>query len=254
VARGARLDAALADAVARGLAEPDASADVTGRDAAEKLAILMQAAGCAEARAGSFTVAGIDEAIPEDYEGARALGGVIKPVVLASLDRRAPGAWVGPAFVGRAHLFASLSGVANAVEIASATGETLCFTGPGAGPAVTAATIVDDAAEILGAGRRQPAPRPARTGIGEADLREPPPGGWYLRFDAARASDPLDVDRRLAVHGLAARRTARLGASSVVLTTPAPWAAAVAAARSLDAAGRAAVIFPALDGRARDRR
>jgi homoserine dehydrogenase len=47
--RGGSFAAALAEATRRGYAEPDSSADVGGRDAAEKLTILLHLAGCRDA-------------------------------------------------------------------------------------------------------------------------------------------------------------------------------------------------------------
>ena len=44
--RGGSFEHALAEAVDRGYAEPDSAADVSGRDAAEKLTILAHLSGC----------------------------------------------------------------------------------------------------------------------------------------------------------------------------------------------------------------
>ena len=120
MAEGAPFARALEVAIARGYAEPDSRADISGRDAAEKLAILLHLAGCAGVEPADFTRVGIDAITTADVIGARALDGVLKPVVLASLDPSHPGAWVGPALVDRSHPCAASAGVANFVELAGA--------------------------------------------------------------------------------------------------------------------------------------
>ncbi len=142
--RGVSFDAALADAQARGYAEPDSSADISGRDAAEKLAILLQLCGAPNTTAADIVCVGIDTLRPEDFAAARAQGGVIKPIATASFEH---GRWVGrvgPVVIPSSHLFAGLSGVTNALELHPTIGAPITFVGPGAGPEITAQTILDD--------------------------------------------------------------------------------------------------------------
>lgn len=147
IEQGVSFGEALADAQAHGYAEPDSSADVSGRDAAEKLAILLQLCGAPNTTAADIACAGIDTLRPEDFAAARADGGVIKPIATASLG---PNGWtgrVGPIVIPRTHLFAGLSGVTNALELHPTIGAPITFVGPGAGPAITAQTILDDVAQ-----------------------------------------------------------------------------------------------------------
>ena len=144
IERGVSFAAALADAQARGYAEPDSAADISGRDAAEKLAILLQLCGAPNTTAADIECIGIDSLQPQDFADARAKGGVIKPLATASFG---PGGWtgrVGPAFIPNSHLFAGLSGVTNALELHPTIGAPITFVGPGAGPEITAQTILDD--------------------------------------------------------------------------------------------------------------
>jgi homoserine dehydrogenase len=181
------FDRALAEAVERGYAEPDSSADISGRDAAEKLTILLRLAGVAGARADQLTTLGIDALTPEDFAAARRLGGTVKPVALAALSDDQPGAWVGPAFFGADHPLARATGVTNVLQMSGAAGRfapdvpDIIFQGPGAGPIATAATIIDDVVEAIDAtpARRPPAAR--RVG----DISQPPAGPWFLRLTAA---------------------------------------------------------------------
>lgn len=135
---------ALADAQARGYAEPDSTADISGRDAAEKLAILLQLCGAPNTTAADIECVGIDSIGPADFAAARARGCVIKPIAAASLGANG---WVGrvaPKEIPVSHLFAGLSGVTNALELHPTVGAPITFVGPGAGPAITAQTILDD--------------------------------------------------------------------------------------------------------------
>jgi homoserine dehydrogenase len=143
------FEAALADAQARGYAEPDSSAEICGGDAAEKLAILLQICGAPATTAADIVRVGIDTLRPSDFAAARAKGGVIKPVATAELG---PAGWigtVGPAVVPASHVFARLSGVTNALELHPVVGPPILFIGPGAGPAVTAQTILDDVRQAV---------------------------------------------------------------------------------------------------------
>ena len=183
---GASYQAALAEAVERGYAEPDSRADTSGRDAAEKLTILLHLAGCRDVEVADLTCAPLDAVDAADLACAREGGGAIKPVALASLTASRPGAWVGPVFVRRDHPFAHLSGVDNALAITAENGHTVTFAGPGAGPDVTAVTIIDDIVEAVTA--HAPAPefvRPSPRGVAAPLLREPPASEWWLRVAGA---------------------------------------------------------------------
>jgi homoserine dehydrogenase len=179
---GASFADALAEATARGYAEPDSSADISGRDAAEKLAILLHLSGHRGVRVGDLKTTDLSVLAPSDFAEAGRLGGTIKPVALASLDPAAPGAWVGPAFVASGHPFARLGGVTNALRLIGASGRDVLFAGPGAGPEATAITILDDVVEAVTSGP----PEAFEVTGGAADelsLDEPAPGRWFLATD-----------------------------------------------------------------------
>lgn len=225
IARGAAFERALADATARGYAEPDSSADVSGRDAAEKLTILLHLSGCRDLKVTDLPCASINTVEPIDFVLARRLGGTIKPVAIASLDPNAPGAWIGPAFVAAAHPFARLSGVANALQLTSAAGDQVLFSGPGAGPHVTAVTIVDDVVEaVTGAFTNAPVPAAvARTRVPGAALRNAPVTPWFVRGSAA-----TNVAALLAAHGVPASDIVEHD-GRIAAVTPSGVAAAIGA-------------------------
>ena len=242
---GGTFEAALADAVARGYAEPDSSADISGRDAAEKLTILLRLAGVASANVDAITRIGIDALAPEDFVGARRLGGVIKPIALAALADDLHGAWVGPAFVGGAHPIARTTGVTNVLQISGAAGRSafdvpdVIFQGPGAGPSATAATIIDDIVEAVDAtpARRPAAARPA------CDVGQPPAGPWFVRL--ARAGATVDRDTIVSL-GLSVERVEQGDGWAAALTGATTWHNVQRAASCARTRGFAALATPAL--------
>jgi homoserine dehydrogenase len=240
------FDRALAEAVERGYAEPDSSADVSGRDAAEKLTILLRLAGVASARVEHLTTLGIDALKPEDFVAAGRLGGTVKPVALAALSDDRPGAWVGPAFLGADHPLARATGVTNVLQLSGAAGRyaidvpDIIFQGPGAGPSATAATIIDDVVEAIDA---TPARRPAavrRVG----DLSQPPIGPWFLRLIAAGRTRVED-GHALSTLGLSIARSERGEDWVAGLTGVASWRESQQAVRLARTRGFDAVAFPA---------
>ncbi|HET9703278.1 MAG TPA: hypothetical protein VFP85_04535, partial [Vicinamibacterales bacterium] len=96
---------------------------------------------------------------PVDLAAARAAGGTIKPVVSAERDASGVRAFVGPAFVPATEPLAALGGALNGIRLDGRYISSLFFSGPGAGPDVTAATLLDDAAQAAVTTRTAPAPR-----------------------------------------------------------------------------------------------
>jgi homoserine dehydrogenase len=244
--RGWSFDDAVADAVARGYAEPDSSADTGGRDAAEKLTILLHLAGCRDVRVTDIPRTSLDVLDAADLAGARFVGGTIKPVAFASLDADNAGAWVGPAFVPRRHPLAALEGVANALRLTGADGHTVTFAGPGAGPDVTAVTIVDDIVETL-TGARTAAAIPADTSVSGEALSRPPGSAWFLRLVGAPSIWPADALEVCASRGVPVAQSETAGDRWVALTASVSWPAIQEAAAAFQSRGVRVLALPALD-------
>ncbi len=258
MAQGASFEVALAEATTRGYAEPDSHADVSGLDAAQKLAVLLQLAGCGSVLADSFPRASLIGLDPRDLAAARRLGGAIKPIALAALDEERGGAWVGPAFVEAEHPLSRINGVTNALQLTGSGGQAVLFAGPGAGPDVTAATILDDIAEIFAGGlwsssaARHVPPRSV-SGLGE-----PPVGPWFIRV--AGLTDGSRGTREIAGH-VAEFFTSR-GAPVLHLiagdghlaglTAPADWTTIREASGALRSLGADTLALPVLEGGARE--
>jgi hypothetical protein len=240
---GVRFDAALADAQRLGFAEPDPGMDISGRDAAEKLSILARLFGRVLLDPATVPMEAVSAIEPEDIGAAIAFDGAIRPLAHAAWAGTAVRAFVGPAFVAGTHPLARVTGVTNGVVIESSSG-TQCYTGPGAGPAVTAATLMDDVIELLSERRaRTLTPEPAKAAT---DVRRPDTS-WFLRLTGdARRSDVADL---LGSYGVWCTRVARRGDRTYVLTCAANTSRVGSALDAVRAAiGGTATAFPALDG------
>lgn len=161
--RGRDYHAALAEAQRLGLAERDPSADVDGRDAAAKAAILASLAFGAEVRMDDVHREGITVVSPADVSFASQLGFVVKPLAIAERVAGGPdvSVRVHPALVPRSHPLASVRGAFNAVMVEGESSGELMFYGAGAGGRPTASAVlgdVVDAARNLRQGMSAPPP------------------------------------------------------------------------------------------------
>jgi homoserine dehydrogenase len=243
LAAGVTYDTALVEAVERGYAEPSSDADVSGRDAAEKLTILLHLAGHTDVNVADLPTRRIDDLTPAHADLARRLSGVIKPVAIARVDGATPGGWVGPAFVPCTHPFAALDDVANVLRVGEGP-QAVTFIGPGAGREVTAATILDDLVEVS-TGRRLTTQRPnAKPAASTA--REIPAGAWFLALDSL-ATTTGDLAEFLAARHLPAVFVVEHAGRCAVVTAPAPVATVRDAVEALTATGVGVIWLPVLE-------
>jgi homoserine dehydrogenase len=150
------FDDALRRAQHLGLTEPDPSRDLDGLDAADKFSLLASLFGWGTAKACDLEVTGIRLLGADDLAAARRFDATIKPVVWASRTSGGLEAFVGPVLVRSNHPLASLAGTLSGIQLSGRFVSDLFFSGPGAGPDVTAATILDDAIEAVSSVRRVP--------------------------------------------------------------------------------------------------
>jgi homoserine dehydrogenase len=153
--QGQELEVALAEAQRCGFAEPDPSKDIDGVDAAEKLVILIRQFFGVRVTVADIETIGIRNVTTADLERAHERGGTLKSLAFAQCRHGELTAWVKPTFVATTHALAGLRGASNGILLQDANGRELTFTGPGAGPEVTAVTILDDVIE-LSSERRAP--------------------------------------------------------------------------------------------------
>ena len=138
----------LADAQEKGFAEPDPTMDVSGMDAAQKLAILCRIAFHTTGTGGDVYCEGIEQVDTLDIEYARELGFTIK---LLAIAKRGPGgvqARVHPAMVPSESLLANIHDEFNAIEVVGSSVGTQVYSGRGAGQMPTASAVVADMVEL----------------------------------------------------------------------------------------------------------
>jgi homoserine dehydrogenase len=141
---GASYDDALREAQELGFAEADPTEDVTGKDAAAKMAILARLAFGAQVGLADVPYEGIEHVTADDIAYARELGLSLK--LIGSAERIDGGIAVGvyPAFLYGGHPLASVSGSFNAVTIESPAITEITLSGPGAGGSQTASAVLGD--------------------------------------------------------------------------------------------------------------
>jgi len=147
---GAAYDEALADAQRLGYAEADPTDDVSGADAAAKMAILASVAFGSRVALEDVACEGIEHVRPEHVAAARALDAVVRLVGSATLVDGAVDVRVGPALVDRHHPLAAVEGPFNAVMLQGDAIREITLEGPGAGGLETASAVVADMVSILG--------------------------------------------------------------------------------------------------------
>ena len=145
---GSSMEEAVRQAQALGYAEADPTADLSGSDAAHKLAVLASLAFSAWLVPDRIPCQGITGVEPRDIQYARELGFAIKLLAAARQVEQAVEAWVGPALVPLEHPLAQVRGVNNAIVVVTQAAGELMFYGPGAGGDPTAAAVLGDVMDI----------------------------------------------------------------------------------------------------------
>ncbi len=142
--RGSTYAQALAEAQSQGFAEADPSEDVTGRDAAAKMAILARLAFDTPVHIDDVPYEGIEHLQTDDIQYARELGLGLK--LIGTAERRDGGlsVRVHPAFLYSGHPLASINGPFNAVTVESEAITEITMSGPGAGGLQTASAVLGD--------------------------------------------------------------------------------------------------------------
>lgn len=136
--RGGTYEGALAEAQAAGYAEADPTFDVSGRDAAQKLAILASVAWGRWRTEGEVETTGIVGLTVE-------AGSTVRLVAEATADRLA----VGPMELASDDPLARVEGIGNLLAVEVAGAGTFTVSGPGAGGRVTAGAVYADLARLV---------------------------------------------------------------------------------------------------------
>jgi len=144
---GTDYETVLKEAQAHGYAEANPAADVEGKDAARKIAILASIAFNSRVRFEDVTMEGITHITPEDISYATELGYVVKLLAVARQTDLGIDVRVNPVFLAKEHPLAAVSGVSNAIFVRGYPIEEAMFFGPGAGKP-TASAVISDVIEI----------------------------------------------------------------------------------------------------------
>jgi len=148
-ATGAGYDEVLARAQELGYAEADPSDDVSGADAAAKMAILSRLAFHTSVTLSEVSYDGIEGIQPDDLAYAKELGLSLK--LLGAAERRDGGISVRvfPCFLYPGHPLAPIEGPFNAVMVEAPAITEVTMSGPGAGGVQTASAVLGDVVSIL---------------------------------------------------------------------------------------------------------
>jgi homoserine dehydrogenase len=147
---GADYADALAEAQRLGFAEADPTEDVSGADAAAKMAILATVAFGSRTTLDDVEFDGIERVTQEHVRAARELEMVVRLVGSATLVDGKLDVRVQPALVDRHHPLAAVDGPFNAVMLQGDAIREITLEGPGAGGIETASAVVADMISVIG--------------------------------------------------------------------------------------------------------
>jgi homoserine dehydrogenase len=142
--RGLSYEEALGEAQRLGYAEADPTDDITGRDAAAKMAILARLAFGTPVHIDQVRYEGIEHITAGDMAYARELGLGLKLIGTAERVNGGLSVRVHPAFLYGGHPLASVHGPYNAVTVESPAITEITMSGPGAGGPQTATAVLGD--------------------------------------------------------------------------------------------------------------
>jgi homoserine dehydrogenase len=217
--KGSSYQQALAEAQRLGYAEADPSDDVSGRDAAAKMAIIARLAFGTPVHLDDVRYEGIEHLQGDDLAYASELGLGLKLIGTAELRDGGLSVRVHPAFLYSGHPLAGVCGSFNAVTVESEAITEITMSGPGAGGRQTASAVLGDVVSVMTGGARPPAaplPLPLLTDIHSA---------FYLHLDVADQSGVLAaVTQVLGEHDVSIKSVVQRGmgerARLVMVTHP----------------------------------
>jgi homoserine dehydrogenase len=205
-ATGATYEAALAEAQEMGYAEADPTEDVTGKDAAAKMAILARLAFNAAVRLEQVSYEGIERITPDDIGYAKDLGLALKLVGSAQRIDGAVAVHVYPAFLYADHPLASVNGAFNAVTIESPAITEITLSGPGAGGIQTASAVLGDVVSAIIPPPSLPAPAVKQPVVTDVEF------SFYLHLEVADRPGVLaQVAEILGMQGVSIRSVVQKG-------------------------------------------
>ena len=205
-ATGASYQEALREAQAMGYAEADPTEDVTGKDAAAKMAILARLAFNVSVRLDQVSFEGIERITPDDIGYAQELGLALKLVGSAERIGGGIAVHVYPAFLYADHPLASVNGAFNAVTIESPAITEITLSGPGAGGVQTASAVLGDVVSAMIPPPSLPAPAVSLPVVTDVEF------SFYLHLEVADHPGVLaQVAEILGLQGVSIRSVVQKG-------------------------------------------
>src|SRR3954466_8762217 len=177
--KGLSYEEALADAQRLGYAEADPTDDVTGKDAAAKMAILARLAFDTPVSIDDVRYEGIEHITAADMAFARDLRLGLKLIGTAQRVDGGISVRVHPAFLYSGHPLASVHGPYNAVTVEAPSITEITMSGPGAGGPQTATAVLGDVISAM----IPPASTPATSQ--RLRIVEDVVSAFYVRMDVA---------------------------------------------------------------------
>ena len=176
---GATYEHALAQAKGAGYAEADPTDDVTGADAAAKMAIMAQLAFGTPVSLDQVPYEGIEAVSPDDLAYAKELGLSLKLLGVAERTDEGVSVRVFPCFLYEGHPLAHVEGAFNAVTVEAPQITELTMSGPGAGGPETASAVLGDVVSVISGGAPLPEATQDLTVVGD------PSSAFYLHLEVA---------------------------------------------------------------------
>jgi homoserine dehydrogenase len=146
--RGTTFADALAEAQAKGYAEPDPTFDVEGFDARYKIAILAMVCFGQAVRVSDIPTRGIREIDQVDFAYARRLERTVRLIGAAGRRQGRLEISVRPLMIPRSSQLASVLGATNGIMLVGKKGGVTTVTGRGAGGEATGVAVLSDVVEI----------------------------------------------------------------------------------------------------------
>lgn len=183
-AAGLSFDDALKEAQEKGFAEADPTLDISGVDAAQKLAILSALAYGVAPDLDNVSVSGIEAVTAADIAFADEFDSVIRLVATAVRSGNGVYHSVEPVLVKKSEPLAQVVNELNAVSISAAPLGDIMLQGPGAGGGATASAVLADIADIA-AGFGRPLFDRAVSEMTESASENAPASEFYIRLALA---------------------------------------------------------------------
>lgn len=199
---------AVADAQRKGYAEADPTLDVSGEDAAHKLALLASLAFGAPINFGAVAFKGITDVDQTDLEVSGQLGYQIKLIAQARRGPEGMSISVQPTLVPNRSMLAQVSGSMNGIAIQGDLLGTAFLYGAGAGGRQTSSAVLADLIELANRGNLKKSEGAHNMGFSSLDSLQAevcyckdPIGTFYIRIGLDDKADTLSKVSTVLVDG-----------------------------------------------------